>query len=108
MSCAKALAHEFAVANSDGITIYYEWANEEKTEVTVSDAKKFYDADISAPKKFKVSVYALKTGFDNSDTVTAEFDFSSDTARSGDVDGDGKVNVADHVKLSEIIINQNE
>ena len=30
MPCAKALAHEFAVANSDGITIYYEWANEEK------------------------------------------------------------------------------
>ena len=78
------------------------------SEMTVSDAKKYYDADVSAPKKFKVSVYAVKTGYDNSDTVTAEFDFSSDTARSGDVDGDGKVNVADHVKLSEIIMNQHE
>ena len=78
------------------------------SEMTVSDAKKYYDADVSAPKRFKVTVYAVKTGYDNSDTVTAEFDFSSDTARSGDVDGDGKVNVADHVKLSDIIMNKNE
>ena len=33
---AKAFAYDFAVANSDGVTIYYEWANEEKTELSVS------------------------------------------------------------------------
>ena len=33
---AKAFAYDFAVANSDGVTIYYEWANEEKRELAVS------------------------------------------------------------------------
>ena len=78
------------------------------SEVTVNDAKKYYDNDISVPKKFKVKVYATKANYDNSDTATAEFDFSGDTSRSGDVDGNGIVNVADHVKLSSIIMDQNE
>ena len=78
------------------------------SEVKVSDAKKYYDNEISAPKKFKVTVYATKASYDNSDTATAEFDFSSDTSLSGDVDGNGIVNVADHVKLSDIIMNQNK
>ena len=30
MTGAKAFAYDIAVANSDGITIYYNWANEEK------------------------------------------------------------------------------
>ena len=34
MTGAKALA--FSVANSDGVTIYYKWANEEKTELAVT------------------------------------------------------------------------
>ena len=76
------------------------------SEVTVSDAMMYYDAEISAPKKFKVSVYATKANYNNSDTATAEFDFSGDTSLSGDVDGNGIVNVADHVKLSSIIMNQ--
>ena len=32
---ARALAHDIAVANADGVTIYYEWTNN-KTELTVS------------------------------------------------------------------------
>ena len=32
----KAFAYDFLVKNSDGVTIYYEWANEEKTEIAVS------------------------------------------------------------------------
>lgn len=76
------------------------------SEVTVSDAKAYYDNKVSAPKKFKVTVHATKIGYDDSDEVTEEFDFSGDTSRSGDVDGNGAVNVADHVKLSKIILNQ--
>ena len=76
------------------------------SEVTVTDVKKYYDNEISAPKKFKVTVYAAKASYDNSDTATAEFDFSGDTSLSGDVDGNGIVNVADHVKLSSIIMEQ--
>ena len=78
------------------------------SNISVSDARDYYDNEISAPKKFKVTVYATKASYDNSDTATAEFDFSGDTSLSGDVDGNGKVNVADHVKLSSIIMDQNE
>ena len=76
------------------------------SEVTVSDAKAYYDNKVSAPKKFKVKVHATKSGYNDSDEVTEEFDFSGDTSRSGDVDGNGVVNVADHVELSNIILNQ--
>ena len=76
------------------------------SEVTVSDAKAYYDNKVSAPKKFKVKVHATKSGYNDSDEVTEEFDFSGDTSRSGDVDGNGKVDVADHVKLSDIIMNK--
>ena len=78
------------------------------SEVTVSDAKKYYDNEISAPKIFKVSVYAVKANHENSDTATAEFDFLSFIAKPGDVNGDGDVNVADHVKLTEIIMNETD
>ena len=36
MTGAKAFAHDISAANSDGITIYYNWANSEKTELAVS------------------------------------------------------------------------
>lgn len=78
------------------------------SEVTVSDAKAYNGNKISAPKKFKVTVYATKSGFENSEKVTKDFDFSNDTAKSGDVNGDGDVNVADHVKLTEIIMNKTD
>ena len=51
---------------------------------------------------FTVSVYAAKTGCVNSDMETRQFDCNTG-ALKGDVDGNGVVNVADHVKLSDII-----
>ena len=36
MAGAKAFAYDIAVANNDGKTIYYNWANSEKTELAVS------------------------------------------------------------------------
>lgn len=33
---ANTFAHDIAVSNSDGVTIYYNWANSEKTELAVS------------------------------------------------------------------------
>ncbi len=50
-----------------------------------------------------LSVFATKDGYQPSDV--AKYDFSGFV---GDVNNDGEVNVADHVKLSEIIMNQNE
>lgn len=76
------------------------------SEVMVSDAKAYNGNKISAPKKFKVTVYATKSGFENSEKATKEFDLSSDTSLFGDLNRDGKINVADHVELSEIIMNQ--
>ena len=78
------------------------------SNIIVNDAVESYNRNITSPKSFKVTVYAVKTGYEDSDITTAEFNFSSDTAKSGDVDGDGKVNVADHVKLSEIIMEQDK
>ena len=53
---------------------------------------------------YKVTVYATKAGYNNSDAATIEIQANSGV--KGDVDGDGKVNVADHVELSKIILNQ--
>ena len=76
--------------------------------VTVSDAKKYYDAKIKLARTYKISVFATKNGYERSDIATKEIIFTNDNTVSaevliGDVNGDGVVNVADHVKLSDII-----
>ena len=73
------------------------------SNISTADAKDYYDAEVTLTYKYKVTVYATKDGYENSDTATAEF---TATGKVGDLNGDGKVNVADHVKLSEIIMNQ--
>lgn len=78
--------------------------------VTVSDAKKYYDAKIKLAQTYKISVYATKNGYERSDIATKEIVITNDNTGSaeilsGDVNGDGVVNVADHVKLSDIIKN---
>jgi len=55
---------------------------------------------------YKVTVYATKDDYIDSDSVTAEIELAGGV--KGDVNNDGVVNVADHVKLSEIIMNQNK
>lgn len=52
---------------------------------------------------FTVSVVATKEGYVSSDMETRQFDCNTG-ALKGDVDGNGEVNVADHVKLSDIIM----
>lgn len=78
------------------------------SEVKASDAKLYYDSEYTLSQKYTISVYATKTGYDNSDTVTRDIIITGDGKAIivGDVDGDGKVNVADHVELSRIILNQ--
>ncbi len=53
---------------------------------------------------FTVSVVATKEGYVSSDMETRQFDCNTG-ALKGDVDGNGVVNVADHVELSNIILN---
>lgn len=77
------------------------------SEVTVSDAKKYTDSDFTLSQKYTVSVYATKAGYENSDVVTREIVIGNgQSILFGDLNKDGKVNVADHVKLSEIIMNK--
>ena len=87
MTGAKAFAHDIAVANDDGVIIYYKWSNY-KTELSVS--------------------YATKEGLVNSDMTTREIIITGtgEATVVGDVNKDGKVDVADHVKLSDIIMNK--
>ena len=78
------------------------------SNVTLADEHSYYDDEIQLSQKYKISVYATKVGYDNSDVVTREIEIKGDGKAIivGDVDGDGKVNVADHVKLSDIIMNK--
>lgn len=56
---------------------------------------------------YKISVYATKTSYENSDVATLEIVIEDDqTTLFGDLNKDGKINVADHVKFSEIIMNK--
>ena len=66
-----------------------------------NDSGSGISSDVSP--SFKVSVYAAKTGCVNSDIETRVLDCNTGGLK-GDVDGDGKVNAADHVKLSDIIM----
>lgn len=71
------------------------------------DSNRFYEEEISLSNKFKVTVYAAKLGYENSESVTKVIQ-GEDSGIKGDVDGNGVVNVADHVELSKIIMNQNK
>ena len=53
------------------------------------------------PSSITLYVYATKSGYLPSDVATYEF-----SGLAGDVNNDGEVNVADHVKLSDIIMGQ--
>ena len=52
-----------------------------------------------------VTVFATKSGYEDSETVIGEF---TPQGRMGDLDSDGKVNAADHVKLTNIIMTSAE
>ena len=41
------------------------------TDVTCSDIKKFYDSDINFSATYNIAVYAMATGYENSETVNA-------------------------------------
>ena len=77
------------------------------SEVTVEDAKNYYDSEFTLSQTYKISVYATKAGYENSDVATREIVIENgQTILFGDLNKDGKVDVADHVKLSDIIMNK--
>lgn len=77
------------------------------SEVIVGDAKKYYDASVTLSQTYKVTVYATKAGYENSDIATREIVIENgQSSLFGDLNKDGKVDVADHVKLSDIIMSK--
>ena len=74
---------------------------EYKYTIEAADAKEGYGNGIKITNTYKVSVYAFKDGWNNSETAIAEI-----TAAEGDLNGDGVINAADVVKLTDIIIEQ--
>ena len=64
------------------------------SEVTVTDAKKYYGDKVKLGYVYKVSVYAMKEGWENSDVATKEFTIGCG-GEVCDVNRDGAVNVAD-------------
>ncbi len=53
---------------------------------------------------YQVSVYAKKTGYDNSDVATMAINYQTP---KGDVNGDGEITIADAVGIVDIILNSN-
>lgn len=70
--------------------------------ITSADGQKNIGSSLNVSGKLLVSVYASKSGYEDSEAVESEIDVRG---IRGDLNGDGIVNVADHVKLSDIIIN---
>lgn len=74
------------------------------SSITMPTSSKSADGtEISLSNKYKVTVFAKKRGYIDSDIAEAEFVGS---LIRGDLNNDGIVNVADHVDLSKIIMGQ--
>jgi len=72
-------------------------------QITSADIKQDTGTEVELGGLYNVSVYASKEGYMDSDKATKEIKLS---LINGDLNGDGKVNAADHVTLSDIIMNQ--
>lgn len=75
------------------------------SDISVSDAKEYSGAQVKISKIYKVSVYAYKDGYKDSEQTTCDILIDSDgIPLIGDVDENGVVNDADHDALSRIIL----
>ncbi len=84
-----------------------------RSAIQVDEAWFYDESKDSAPLSFTVSVFAVKPGCYRSDVVTDAFTLDGYTHtvisgdfKQGDVNKDGKVNVGDHVKLTDVILNK--
>lgn len=60
--------------------------------------------DVPFSQTFTIKVYATKSGYENSDTATAEI--NATVGLNGDANGDGVVDAADVVKVTNIIMGE--
>ena len=71
----------------------------------MADAKKYYTNEVNLGTTYKVSVVAMKTGYDNSDPATMEINVSGPGAGPvGDLNKDSKVDATDLTKLIDILL----
>ena len=77
----------------DGVTYHYGMAT--------PTAMKGEGNDVEVPRSYKVSVYASKEGFRDSEVATKDI-----VIKDGDVNLDWKVDVSDHVELTRIIMTE--
>lgn len=71
-------------------------------QFTPLNESSYSNGEIMLPNKYRITVYATKEGYEYSDVATLDVEIPVGT--KGDVNQDGEVNVADHVKLSDIIM----
>ena len=74
------------------------------SEIKYADISRFYSKDVNLAGKYTVKVYAKKAGYNNSDTAIKDINMSSTSGILGDVNGDGVVNAADIVMITNIIM----
>ena len=70
-------------------------------EVTMGSVGTTAENEVELKPTFRVTVYAKKEGFVNSDVATADIAVS---CKPGDTDGDGEVNAVDLTKLIDILL----
>lgn len=77
--------------------------------ITDADIKTHYGNEIPLTMTYTVSVYATKEGYKNSDVVTKVINIAGagGSGMHGDVNGDGVVDAADVVKVTNIIMGKN-
>jgi hypothetical protein len=74
--------------------------------ITSSDAKSdITNSGFEVKNSYIITVYATKEGYTDSEVASKSFQVAG-AGKKGDVNGDGDVNVADHVELTKIIMNQ--
>ncbi len=74
--------------------------------ISSADAKSdIANSSIEVKNDYTITVYASKEGFVDSEVARTTFQIAA-AGMKGDVNGDKKVDVADHVELSKIILNQ--
>ena len=74
--------------------------------ISSADAKSdIATSSIEVKNNYTVTVYASKEGYIDSEVASVSFQLAG-AGKKGDVNGDNKVDVADHVELSKIIMNQ--
>ena len=83
---------------TSGVIFHYTLSSSEaKSDIT--------NSGIEVKNKYTITVYASKDGYIDSDAVQKDIQIAA-AGKLGDLNNDGKVDVADHVKLSDIIMNQ--